>query len=42
MIYFSHAAMDNGFKDDIPDVFKTVDGFDRIIDKHFNHGQGKL
>ena len=35
--YFSHVAMDIGFKDDIPDDFQTADGFARIIDKHSNH-----
>ena len=35
--YFSHVAMDIGFKDDIPDDFLTADGFARIIDKHCNH-----
>ena len=29
--------MDIGFKDDIPDDFKTAVGFDKIIDKHSNH-----
>ena len=29
--------MDIGFKDDIPDDFKTADGFAKIIDKHSNH-----
>ena len=29
--------MDIGFKDDIPDDFKTADGFAKIIDKHYNH-----
>ena len=35
--FFSHVAMDIGFKDDIPDDFQTADGFARIIDKHSNH-----
>ena len=35
--YFSHVAMDIGFKDDILDDFLTADGFARIIDKHCNH-----
>ena len=35
--YFSHVAMDIGFKDDIPDDFLTADDFARIIDKHCNH-----
>ena len=35
--FFSHVAMDIGFKDDIPDDFKTADGFAKIIDKHSNH-----
>ena len=34
---FSHVAMDIGFKNDIPDDFKTADGFANIIDKHSNH-----
>ena len=29
--------MDIGFKEDIPDDFKTADGFAKIIDKHSNH-----
>ena len=29
--------MDIGFKDEIPDDFKTADGFAKIIDKHSNH-----
>ena len=29
--------MDIGFKDDIPDDFKTADGFAKIIDKYSNH-----
>ena len=29
--------MDIGFKDDIPDDFKTADGFAKIINKHSNH-----
>ena len=28
--------MDIGFKD-IPDDFKTADGFAKIINKHYNH-----
>ena len=35
--YFSHVAMDIGFKDDIPDDFQTADGFAKIIDKQSNH-----
>ena len=35
--FFSHVAMDIGFKDDIPDDFQTADGFAKIIDKHANH-----
>ena len=35
--YFSHVAMDIGFKDDIPDDFLTADDFGRIIGKHCNH-----
>ena len=35
--FFSHVAMDIGFKDDIPDDFQTADGFTKIIDKHANH-----
>ena len=31
MIFFSHVAMDIGFKDDIPDDFKTADGFAKIL-----------
>ena len=29
--------MDIGYTDDIPDDFKTADGFAKIIDKHSNH-----
>ena len=29
--------MDISFKNDIPDDFKTADGFTKIIDKHSNH-----
>ena len=35
--FFSHVAMDIGFKDDIPDDFQTAGGFANIIDKHANH-----
>ena len=35
--FFPHVAMDIGFKDDMPDDFKTADGFAKIIDKHSNH-----
>ena len=35
--FFSHVAMDIGFKDDIPDDFKTADGFAKIIDKYSSH-----
>ena len=36
-VYFSHVAMDIGFKDDIPDDIQTADGIARIIDKPSNH-----